>query len=273
MDAWDYYDQAEDQLKAFTRSAVRTKIMLRLKDSGMTAGDLGKDMNIRTSTILHMIKEMMEDGLISKKDAHYSLTSIGKIQTILLDELVAAIVLLDLHKDYWLNHDLSGIPEHLLANIGMLTHSKMITSDPTAPLRSLENFISEVSKSNCISGFSSFIAPGFAELIKGCAERGAKIDLILTDSILKIISEDQATLLANLQEFDNFKLYRFNSDINLSFTVTESQLALGLYRIDGGVDLGSEIICMGKAATEWGNELFKYYKIHSELVQHYFDAK
>jgi len=239
----------------------------------MTAGDLGKDMHIRTSTILHMIKEMIEDGLIIKKDAHYSLTSIGKIQTILLDELVAAIVLLDQHKDYWLNHDLSGIPDHLLANIGMLTDSKRITSDPTAPLKTLENFIAEVSKSNYIYGFSSFIAPGFAELIKDCTERGAKIELILTDSILKIVTEDQATLLANLQEFDNFKLYRFNSDINLSFTVTESLLALGLYRNDGGVDLGSEITCMGKSATDWGYELFKYYKISSELVKHNRDAK
>src|SRR5271157_1489074 len=111
MSAWDYYDQAEDQLKAFTRSAVRTKIMLRLKEGGMTAGELEKEMNIRASTILHAMKEMSEAGLVSKRDISYSLTNIGTIQTILLDELVAAIVLLEQHEDYWLSHDLSGIPE------------------------------------------------------------------------------------------------------------------------------------------------------------------
>lgn len=265
--SWDYYDLAEDHLKAFTRSAVRTKIMLRMKDGGMTAGDLGAEMNMRTSTILHTIKEMMEDDLVMKKGTRYSLTSIGKIQTILLDELVAAIVLLDQQKDYWLNHDLRGIPEHLLANIGMLTHSKMITSDPTSPLKILDNFVKEVCKSNYIYGFSSFIAPGFAEMINDCTKRGARIELILTQEIYEIISNDQAASLTNLLEFENFKLYIINSDINLGFTVTESILALGLYRNDGKIDLDSEIICMGNTAVEWGTELFKYYKSRSELIK------
>ncbi|MDD4161681.1 MAG: winged helix-turn-helix domain-containing protein [Methanothrix sp.] len=264
--SWEYYDLAQDQLKAFTRSAVRTKIMLRLKDGSMTAGDLSAEMKMRTSTILHSIKEMMDDDLVMKKGTSYSLTSIGKIQTILLDDLVAAIVLLDQYKDYWLKHDLSGIPESFLKNMGMITRSKKITSDSKEPLKSLENFVKEISNSNYIRGFSSFIAPGFADLIHDCAKRGAKIELILTDEILALVSKDQSAHLTELQDFENFKLYRFGSDINLSFTVTESLLALGLYRIDGGIDLGSEIICIGDDAINWGEGLFEYYKRHSILV-------
>jgi len=67
MSAWNYYDLAEDQLKAFTRSAVRTKIMLCLKDRSMTAGELDKEMNIRTSTILHSMKDLIDTGLVNKK--------------------------------------------------------------------------------------------------------------------------------------------------------------------------------------------------------------
>ena len=64
MSSWNYYDQAENHLKAFTRSAVRTKIMLCLKEGGMTAAELEKEMNIRASTILHAMKEMIEAGLV-----------------------------------------------------------------------------------------------------------------------------------------------------------------------------------------------------------------
>jgi predicted transcriptional regulator len=248
---------------------VRTKIMLRLKDVEMTAGELEKEMNIRSTTILHAMKEMIDAGLVSKKDTSYSLSNIGKIQTILLDELVAAIVLLNQHEDYWLSHDLSAIPENLLAAIGMLARSRRITSDPIAPLKSLENFMTELSKAKNIRGVSSFVAPGFPELIKDCVKRGTKVDLILTDAILKLVSKEHFILLKDLQGFDNFKLYHLGLDVNIGFTVTESLLALGLYRIDGGIDLGSELICIGETATKWGNDLFEYYKSRSELIQHY----
>ncbi|MGD0951999.1 MAG: winged helix-turn-helix domain-containing protein [Methanotrichaceae archaeon] len=268
MSAWDYYDQAEDQLKAFTRSAVRTKIMLRLKEGGMTAGVLEKEMNIRASTILHAMKEMSEAGLVSKRDISYSLTNIGTIQTILLDELVAAIVLLEQHEDYWLSHDLSGIPEELLAKIGMLARSQRMTSDPTAPLKSLERFMSEVAIARDIRGVSSFIAPGFPELIRDCVKGGAKVELVLTDAVFEEISNKNKQLLEDIQNLDNFHLYHLDKEVNIGFTVTESILALGLWRLDGSIDIGGgELVCIGEEATKWGRALFEHYRSLSQSVR------
>jgi len=267
MSAWDYYDQAEEQLKAFTRSAVRTKIMLRLKDERLSASELDREMDIRVSTILHAIKELTESGLVNKKDARYGLTNIGRIQTILLDELVAAIVLLGQHEDYWQSHDLSGIPEPLIAKIGMLARSKRITSDPTSPLKSLEDFMNELSRASEIRGVSSFIAPGFPDLIGDCVQRGAHVELVLTDSVWKVISKDHMGLLNSVKGFDNFHLYHLDRNINVGFTVTENLLALGLWRLDGTIDLaGGELICIGPEATSWGSELFDFYrKISCEI--------
>jgi len=267
MPTLDCYDLAIDQLKAFTRSSVRTQIMLCLKDGSMAAVDLGNKLNIRASTVLHALKQMIEDGQVNKSDLYYSLTNIGKIHSIHLDELTSAIVLLEQHKNYWLTHDLSAVPDYLLSNIGMLIHSQTISSDATAPLNSLDNFMVEVSKSEIVRGFSSFIIPGFAELVQNCAKRGARVDLILTDAILKIISTTQASSLIKLQDFDNVNLYHYGPAVNIGFTVTESLLALGLYRTDGRLDLGSEIICIGKSATDWGNQLFEYYKKDSKLIK------
>lgn len=267
MPALDCYDLAIDQLKSFTRSSIRTQVMLCLMEGSMSAADLGNKLNIRVSTVLHALKQMIEDGQVNKSDLQYSLTNIGKIHSIHLDELTSAIVLLDRHKDYWLTHDLSAIPDYLLSNIGMLVHSQTISSDATAPLNSLDNFMVEVSKSEIFRGFSSFIIPGFAELVKNCAERGIRVELILTDAILKIVSTTQASSLMKLKDFDNVTLYHYGPAINIGFTVTESLLALGLYRTDGRLDLGSEIICIGKSATEWGNKLFEYYKKDSELLK------
>jgi predicted transcriptional regulator len=61
--ASDKYDLAETKLKAFTRSAVRTKVMLCLLEKELNAGELEKEMGLRATTILHSIKELSEEKL------------------------------------------------------------------------------------------------------------------------------------------------------------------------------------------------------------------
>jgi len=108
--AWDLYDLAEPKLKAFTRSAVRMKVLLNLLEEEKNVGGLEKELGIRTSTILHSIKEMIEEDIMAKTTKGYALTNVGRIQALVLDELVSTIVTLDQHKDFWLTHDISGIP-------------------------------------------------------------------------------------------------------------------------------------------------------------------
>jgi len=52
---------AEPKLKAFTRSAVRMKVLLNLLEEEKNVGGLEKELGIRTSRILHSIKEMIEE--------------------------------------------------------------------------------------------------------------------------------------------------------------------------------------------------------------------
>jgi len=260
----DRFDQAEAKLKSFTRSAVRTKIMLCLMSGEKDAGELEEAMCLRASTILHSIKEMIDAGLIVKAARGYALTNIGRIEARLLDNLVSTIVALDQHRDFWLTHDLSGIPTDLQMKIGMLAQSERITADSSSPLRSLENFMSELAKSNEIRGFSPIIVSGFQELIADGVMRGSQIDLILTDSILNILAEKDREILRQLQKSENFRLYHIDIDARVAFTVTESLIALGLFRIKEGVDLTSELICYGENATKWGKMLFEHYRSMSE---------
>ncbi len=261
----DIYNLAEDKLKSFTRSGIRTKVMLCLLEGDMSSSDLGEVLGSRASTILHTIKDMTEENLVAKTPRGHALTNVGRIQALILEELVSTIIVLDQHKDFWLTHDLSGIPVELQMKIGMLAQSERVSSDIT-PLKSLENFMSELSRSKEIHGVSSFIAPEFPEMISDCVKRGTKVELILTDKILEIISKEHNKILNNLQRYDNFKMYHMDLKINIGFTVTESILALGLYRTDGIIDLGSELVCVGEKAIAWGEELFGHYKARSELI-------
>jgi len=253
------FDLAEAKFKSFTRSAVRSKVLLCLMSGEKAIGELEDEMDLRSSTILHSIKDMIESCLVAKTSQGYALTSIGMIEARMLDNLVSTMVTLDQHRDFWLNHDLSGIPQDLQMNIGMLEKSEMISSDSSAPLRSCENFIGILSKSKEIYGASSIIYPSFPNAIKTAFESGARINLILTRSILNAVLRDQREFLRTLVKSENFKLYEIGSDVKVAFTVTEDLLSLGLFRLDGRYDPGNDMICKGDSAREWGMELFKVY--------------
>ncbi len=266
MPAWDKCNLAEDQLKAFTRSAVRMKTILCLMEGEMDSGDLEKMTGTRASTILHTIKDLVEEKLVVKGRRGYTLTNIGRIQATLLDDLVGAIVALDQHKDFWLIHDLSGIPSELQKSIGMLAQSDVVIGDPAAILRAQEYFMESVRNSKEVRGVSPIIIPGYAEAIIDTVKNGAQVDLVLTDSTLSIVLRESKKALKDLIKRDNFRLYRIGDGIKVAFTVTDAHLYLGLYMLDGSYDLGRDLFCTGKGATEWGNALFDFYFHVSEPV-------
>ena len=261
----DKYDLAEEHLKSFTRSKVRTKVLLSLLEDEMSASDLESKLGSRVTTVLHAIKEMIESDLVGKSTRNsYYLTNLGKMQGYRVVHAINSALVLEDHKTFWLTHDISGITPYLLQNIGMLAQSEMIESDPASILKTVEYFISGLKESKLIQGVSPFIIPAFPETIAEVAKKGANIELILTDDVVKSLFRDYAPLANEVSGYDNVVIRRLDKKISLGFTITDSFLALGLYRLEGGYDLGSDLICVGDSAVSWGKQLFDYYKGLSE---------
>lgn len=262
----DNYDLAESKLKAFSRSAMRTKVMLCLLEKERDAKDIGNEIGIRSTTIHHSITEMVEEKLVAKTDTGYGLTNLGRVQALLLEKLLGTIVAIDQHEDFWLNHDLRGIPLELQKNIGMLVQSEVIASDSSAPLRAYENFLAELGRAEEIHGVSPVIYPGNSEAIARAVERGALVDLILTREILQIVASEYKDILKALLKHRNFRLYSIDAEVKEAFTVTDTLLSLGLFRLNGDYDIGNDLICKGEGARKWGMELFNHYLIASRQV-------
>ncbi|VVB70789.1 Methanogenesis regulatory protein FilR1 [uncultured archaeon] len=267
MQACKRYDLAEGRIKAFTRSSIRAKVILCLKDGPKTAADLESMIGIRTSTILHSVKDMVEADLVVRTNNGYSLTNIGKIQALLLDDLVSCIVALDEHKDFWQSHDIGSIPPDLQKRIGMLIKSEVLKGDPVAILRTQEFFISELKKAKLIYGVSPIIVPGYAEAIAFAVGNGAEVNLILTDKILELVIKENRDVLVGLLASEKFRLFRIEDGIRVAFTVTDGILSLGLFRKDGGYDVSSDLNCKGPEALLWGRKLFDYYLHRSKPIE------
>ena len=159
MSISDRYDIAEKSLKSFTRSKVRTKILLYLKDGPKGTGDLEKEMGIRNTTILHAIKGLIDSDLVDRAEKGYVLTNLGKIQAFKLNEMIDFVLALEGHRDFWRIHDISGIPIELLKKIDMLVHSEIIASDHFDPLKTQNYFLKEIVNSKNVYGVSPIMMP------------------------------------------------------------------------------------------------------------------
>lgn len=266
MQTFNIYDLAEAQIKAFTRSSIRAKVFLCLRDGPKTARDLENLIGSRISTILHSVSDMEDADLVMRTSNGYALTNIGKIQAILLDDLVNCIVALNEHKDFWQSHDISGIPPNLQKKIGMLTESEVLKGDPMAILRTQEYFISELKLAKQIYGVSPIITPGYAEAIALAVEGGSQVNLILTNEILDLVITENIDVLQSLLTSEGFRLFCIEDGITVAFTVTDRILSLGLFWKGGGYDATSDINCKGEGALLWGRELFDYYLSRSKPV-------
>jgi predicted transcriptional regulator len=170
-------------------------------------------------------------------------------------------------KDFWLSHEIGGIPIELQKDIGVLMHSEIIASDQANILRCHEHFLETLKQANEIYGVSPIIAPGYSEAIRQAVERGVDVELVLTEEVLGIASQMNPDLGSTLHNSDNFKLYRLKDQVTVAFTVTDSMLSLGFYRFDGCYDIERDLIGTSDEARVWGMRLFEYYRQKAEPVR------
>ena len=230
MDTGNLYDLAEGQIKGFTRSSVRAKIFLCLKDGPMVVRDIERSIGTRTSTILHSVKDMIDDGLVAKTSKGYELTNIGKIQAILLNDLISCIVALDQNKDFWQSHDISGIPIELQKKIGMLTESEVLKDDTVAILSTQEYFISELKMAKVDIWRFSYYCARLCRSDSICCGEGLSGRFDINKKILDIVIKENSDALQHLLSIEGFRLYSIEDDITVAFTVTDRILSLGLFR-------------------------------------------
>jgi len=251
------------QVRAFASSELRMNILLCLKNGERDVNDLQRELGGRNTTILHAIKDMIDSDLITKDRYGYRLTNLGKIKTSVLENVMTVFENLESNSDFWLNHDISSIPQDFLDKLGMLFQSEIISPDASTPLRCHEKLVPMLAKSRRICAILPvLIFPKDSETILSSLRKGSWADLLITDGMIETLFDEKGDLSAEFRQalkFENFKLRQTSSDIKLVLVVTESSVYLGLWRHDGVYDVGSGTIYAGDCAVTWGRQLFEYY--------------
>jgi len=248
-------------------SGLRMTIILSLKKGKKSLGDLRSELEVSSTTAIHALRALEKNNItMQDKDKKYMLTKLGEIMALKLLDFSNAAEVLKKHERFWLEHDLSGIPEHLLEKIGWLKDSTIVEDIPTDIFKSHTYFLELIKKSKVIRGFSSIYHPEYPELIEELVNRKVDVEIIVTSKVFEKILETAKKTLKKILYSENFSLFVLNEEVKIAFTLTDSVLHIGLFSNDGTYDYNKDIISDNEKAISWGRLLYEHYFNKSKKV-------
>lgn len=250
------YEEIKDDLKFITASDVKMKIILSLKDGQKKLSDIKNRINISSSTILHNMRQLESKKFVIKEFQDYSLSQTGEIVALNLITMINSIYLAKKNKNFWLNHEISGIPEELINKIEYLCNIDVLEYK-TAISMIIESF-NDSKNAKCI-----FKDPNCEKILFEILNNKKRcINLILKDTYINEIihaNKDQETYLNK-----NVKLWKLNKDLKLNLIVLDNLMFLNLPYIGQNPHNISYLVIKNIEGVNWGKELFDYYLNQSE---------
>lgn len=254
-------------VRLLTCSDLRKNLILALNNGPASLADLREQADVSSTAAIHALRELEKDYLTTQDDKrNYALTNVGRILALKLEDLVKAANVLAGQSTFWLEHDLSGIPEPSLEKLGSLEDSYLLTSTSTDLFKVYSTFVTLVENAKEIKGISSILIPDFLNVFAELSSKGKSIELIVTSDVFATMSES-----ANRQQLRSgleggLKLFKLKTNPKIGLTVTDYFLSLGLFRWDGMYDYSHDLLSYSNQAIEWGKRIFDHYAAASEEV-------
>ncbi len=247
-------------------SDLRRNILFSLYESKKSLGTLRDCLKISSTTAIHALRDLEKGNLtFQDKNKNYGLTSIGRIIAMKLLDFSDAAEVLKKHEKFWIEHDLSGIPQHQMEKIAWLKDSAVVTDTETDIFKVHSNFINLLKNAKEISGVSSIYVPEYVSLFEEFINKKVNIQLVLTKEVVEKIDK---TILKKVitKDQSNFNLFLMEKNMKVAITVTDYFLSFGLFRMDGTYDYSNDLISYSKEAIAWGKEFFEHYVKLSQRV-------
>ena len=252
-------------LRLLICSDLRKKLLLALKDGTTSLAGLRQATGASSTAAIHALRELEKERLTFQDGKrNYLLTSSGKIVALHVESFVQTVNVITQFGKFWLEHDLSGIPEDSLKDIGCLQESQVLTSVPTDVFNAFSTFVTLLEDAKVIRGVAPVFTPDLFDIYAKLASKGIPIELVVTREVLENMLElaDCSPLKDQLKA--NLRLFVIEQNPKTAFTVTDYFFMIGLFRLDGSYDHSDQLLSYSTEGTGWGRELFDHYLGASE---------
>ncbi len=251
-------------------SELRRNIIIALRAREKGVSELRKILGVSSTTAIHALRDLEKNKIIFEDGKrNYGLTKVGEVIALKISDFVDAIDVLQKHEEFWLTHDLSAIPPHLMEKIGWLRDSTLVSDTSTDIFKSHTTSLQVLENANEVKGIYPIFHLEYMTMIEELVRRkGIDVELIVTNEVLNSIVgmvETEEAFKIFLQE-PNFTLFAMEEDTKVCLTLTDSVFYLGLFTDSGTYDYNNALISDAKEALSWGRELHEYHRQLSSNV-------
>jgi len=255
------------QAYSLFRSELKLKIISSLKQGELDLSGMREILGSSGSTILHAINDLSSLGLIEKSGKSYQLSPLGQMYSVVLTNLSNNLGALDSFHDFWLQHDVKGIPESLINQIGVMKNAVLVKNDSIELDKVHSTFRDLLLSARKVYGVSPIFHPDYITTFQKLLDEGATIDLVATPEVLKrtITSTDTTKILEFITE-GKLKI-RLNEKIRVALTVTDKSFSMGLFTNQGEYDYSTDLVSDNAEIIQWGEALFKHIASNSKSFE------
>ncbi|MDP3484296.1 MAG: DUF1724 domain-containing protein [Methanobacteriaceae archaeon] len=264
---FELHDQIQDDLKFMVKSKIRLKIMFSLLEGPKSMKEINETHNLSFATISNNMKRLVEENLVKKVENTFEITSFCKLKLDSIIDFQQSTTFSNRFEDLLLDHDISGIPDFLIQDMGVFFDSELVQSTPVDIYKTHNTFINLLSESKEIFGVSPISHPDYTVLFQDLIKTDVNSCLILTDDIIKrtVTTADLKTITGSITN-KNLEIRRYSGDLKIAFTVADNFVSLGFFSDDGTYDQNRDLVSKNKDAIDWTKRLFDYYYQMSEKV-------
>lgn len=246
-------------MSVLTFSEKRKDLLFLLLCGPKTLTEIKNHFNVKSPEILPRIKEMESSNLIYRKEGNtYYITQIGKVVAKYFGPLIDVLDTIEKNEEFWKEHILDDIPQHLLERICELEDCGLLEEGLETIYQSNKDFIENLIKSNVVMGISPIFIPEHPALFVELAQSNIPISLILTKNVFEKLKNEYRDELQIYMDSDRTNLYVVD-DVKIAFTVTDCFLSLSLFFKNGIYDPQHDLMGFDESTLKWGRDLFNYH--------------
>ncbi|WP_283168471.1 helix-turn-helix transcriptional regulator [Methanocella conradii] len=173
-------------------SSVRRRLVCGLLDCPMSLSELKACFCVSSASLVPRLKEMDGVGLVFRSEGVYCLTFTGMMIARMLAQGERLSGLVEAHGGFFNTHDMSAIPEDLLAHLDMLGDCRLVRNSLDDVNATYRGVVEKLADSKAFMGVSPMFESHLPGIILFIASRGAPVSIILTQSIYEKVVDEYA---------------------------------------------------------------------------------
>lgn len=241
-------------------SEKRKNLLLLLMEGEKDRDEIKTALNVTSTAIIPQIKKLKEAGLVLQEEDNYRLSDMGQVLVENMLPYLNVVEVFEENEEYWMTHDLTGVPWPFLKRLGELGNYLIIEPDLNYLFEFPREFRENIFKSNFVMAFTAYFHPEYPAIYSKLAEKGVNASLILTPSVLERLQKDYAEQMKKISVYGNTEIFVTDEISGLATIVTTDRFLFMCFFNKSGHYDHRIIMSFDPRALQWSQELFRNYQ-------------